>query len=194
MGIQELCPKLAQDPCTRPQLLLMLKEVDSDGNGTLDFREFITLMGRLRELEQREQVEKERTWVDETGLNLAEVEEFREIFLAHTGGQNFLPAAELRKMLGEICPLGDRNLSDLQNHINIVMNERKKKDKETNWANMEMDFPEFILLFHRLLAQNFAGICERIGSSPCCKKKKKKKPPGLPPLKKKKKKKKKKKS
>jgi len=164
--IEEAFPSMAHDPIVRPQLARMIKDADRDGSGSLDFRDFMALMERLRELEHRDQRQKEKTAVAETGFSPREVEEFRELFLSSGNGNNLLSAEELREMLCLICPLGDKNTNELNGHLcSVVTRDMKGSEAKSPPADVApsfIDFPDFICLMNRLLQVNFAGIKERV--------------------------------
>jgi EF hand/EF-hand domain pair len=80
---------LGQNP-TEAELQDMINEVDADGNGTIDFPEFLTMMARkMKDTDSEE-----------------EIKEAFKVF--DKDGNGFISAAELRHVmtnLGEIIPL-----------------------------------------------------------------------------------------
>merc|ERR1719444_486317 len=78
--VKRVFPDMATDPKLRPQLMEILKEADEDGNGELDFEDFLRLMRTVCELRNRNQLEKEKVAVQDTGFLPHEVHEFRELF------------------------------------------------------------------------------------------------------------------
>merc|ERR1712080_765176 len=104
-------------------------------------------------MEQRDQRKKELRAVEDTGFTVHEVEEFRELFLA-SGDGNSLSFQDLRKMLCTICPLGDKNATELNGHLRKITQRRNKAGGVEDIS--DMDFPEFLWLMHRLLDTNFA--------------------------------------
>merc|ERR1711933_415528 len=172
--LEELFPKMAHDPAMRPQLVKLMKEVDTDGSGNLDFRDFVQLMDRFRELQMQDQVDKEKRAVEETGFSPREVEEFRDLFLSTGQGAKELTFRDVQGLLRNICPLGDKNIAELSSHFAGVKSINHGKTNSLTRAydedggrkvNMStvVDFPEFLWLMQRLLDTNFAGIRQQIG-------------------------------
>jgi len=165
--IEQVFPVMAHDPEVRPQLVLMMKEVDTDGNGSLDFKDFIRLMDQLRELQLKDQRDKEVKAVQETEFSSREVEEFRELFLNSTSGNRALMFEILVSMLSSICPLGSKNIGVLREHLHDIIADHRQggtANSENQEVADDLDFPEFLWLIHRLLAVNFAGIRDLISA------------------------------
>eukprot|EP00929_Paragymnodinium_shiwhaense_P021254 TRINITY_DN13914_c0_g1_i1.p1 TRINITY_DN13914_c0_g1~~TRINITY_DN13914_c0_g1_i1.p1 ORF type:complete len:1070 (-),score=317.92 TRINITY_DN13914_c0_g1_i1:107-3316(-) len=168
--IEECFPALAADVDMRPKLIHLLQEVDQDGNGSLDFQDFLRLIMQFLELAQRDQIEREQKAIEETGFAAKEVEEFRELFLAspnlvEISNGKMLPFDEVRRMLGTICPLGDKNLGELNAILQRMVSRTRPKDHTAD----SVTFPEFLLLMSALLKSNFAGIKEstrKFGADP----------------------------
>jgi len=159
--IENLFPQMANDLGMRPKLVELLKEVDQDGDGALDFSDFLRLMRQFRDLEDRERAAKEWTAVEETGFMPAEVAEFRELFLLSNGTlENQLTLDEVKTMIAQICPLGDQNNKDLTNMFHLITRKHHMKNAQAETKDTA-DFPEFLYLMQRLLDSNFAFIRER---------------------------------
>lgn len=155
--IEEIFPVMASDKAMRPELLQILKEVDADGNGCLDFPDFLRLMKQFQELQDRERVQKELTAIRETGFDATEVAEFRELFLAADDGTGELSLQEITRMICMIVPLGDQLKSELTDMFRQVTGRQMHVEGSRN----EADFPEFLWLMKKLLQKNFANINER---------------------------------
>jgi len=76
-----MLPERAIDPNERPGLLKMLKEVDINHDGRLDFSEYLRLMRQLRNLREYQTFSKEQRAIARTLFTKDEVEDFRHIFL-----------------------------------------------------------------------------------------------------------------
>jgi len=79
--IQELMPDKARDPSSRPAILKMLKEVDVNHDGRLDFGEFLRFMRQLRNLREGQVWAKEQRAIQRSLFSKEEVEDFRLLFL-----------------------------------------------------------------------------------------------------------------
>jgi len=183
--IEESFPTMAHDAAMRPMLLQMMSEVDANGNGNLDFREFVQLMERFRELDQQDHHDKERHATEETGFSSREIEDFREIFLASSDPQTQqITEQGVMQLMRAVCPLGHSNAAELRQHMKAVVDkaqhtgftgssaQRKRRSIQGAFqqereleqeVDRNLDFPEFLLLMHRLLDTNFADIKTRTG-------------------------------
>lgn len=148
-------PELSTSAKLRPYLVKLLGEVEADSNGDLDFPDFLRFMRQVHDLQERDKVRKEQHAVREARFSQEEVEGFRELFLgAATPSADEAPAelsfADLARMLGRVCPMGDRNRA----HLSIVF--------ESIVGNKSggADFPEFLRLMRRLLDEKFANLEE----------------------------------
>jgi len=155
--IEEIFPEMASDRAMRPQLLEIMKEVDGNGNGSLDFQDFMNLMKQFRELQDRERVNKEHMAISETGFSVQEVTDFRELFLASDDGSGELTLQEVTRMINMITPLGDKYKAELQGIFHSVTGKQMRVEGSRDQA----DFPEFLWLMRILLDQNFANIQEK---------------------------------
>jgi len=150
--IEDVFPDMASDPKMRPTIAELLKSIDVDGTGSLNFREFVLFMDRFREVEQKEKLEKERRMIERTGFSSREVEDFRELFLGSSEGHNLITGHSIHKMLKDVLPLGHQNTASL----NLIVLEVSGRPDDSNGG--ELDFPDFLILMSRLLATNFANI------------------------------------
>jgi len=157
--IETLFPLVANDPTMRPKLLELLAEVDQDGNGSLDFSDFLQLMRQFNDLTERESAAKEQQAIDESGLTQQEVNDYREIFLenSETYGTR-ITLEETLIIFSRVCPLGDKNANDLATMFHNITGRNLKSNAE---PRDEADFADFLLLIKQMLNLNFAGIQDR---------------------------------
>jgi len=163
--IEAAFPEMATDTRMRPQLLALMKEVDSDGNGSLDFMDFLRLMKQFREVQDRERVAKEQAAMKDTGFTQQEVGEFRELFLASDDGSGELSLNEATRMIGMICPLGDIfEKQFIEAFREVTARQTRAGVFATEGHRDQADFPEFLWLMKKLLDMNFAHIREKTGA------------------------------
>jgi calmodulin len=112
---------LGQNP-TEAELHDMINEVDADGNGTIDFPEFLTMMARkMRDSDTQD-----------------EIKEAFKVF--DKDGNGYISAAELRHVM---TSLGASLLMYLHHHILVIRNPlrigEKLSDKEVDEMIREAD-------------------------------------------------------
>jgi len=155
--IEDFFPEMAHDKETRPKLLAIMDEVDSDRSGSLNFYDFLRLMQQLRELQDQAKVAKEMEAIKLTGFSVQEVQDFRELFLRGDDGSGELSLAEVKSMINKVTPLGDKYLAELTHIFRQYAGQGRAVEGEPDMA----DFPEFLFIMRRVLEVNFARIKER---------------------------------
>lgn len=131
----------------------LLAEVDVNGDGRLDFGDFLLMMRQYQDKKDEEMLEKERIAVDECKFTRPEVEQFRGIFQGSTseGGFNAtssMSLGEVRRVLTRVVPITEGQVLELSAIIKDV----------TKSAAVITGFPEFLRLMKRLQDTNFANI------------------------------------
>lgn len=145
----------------RPKLDMLMKEVAATGN--LNFADFVLTMRQFYDIQTQERLDKEAQLVAETGFTPHEVQGFRELF--QKSDENWdqeLSLIEVKHMIENVCPLGDRNMEELVTIYKEVRKEQEAKNKKMNGHEDNVDFPEFLLLMRKLLDRNFANIQDRL--------------------------------
>jgi len=95
---------LGQNP-TEDELQVMLNEVDSDGNGTIDFNEFLSMMAKkLKETDSDDEIREAFFVFDKDGDGYISSSELRQVML--TLGEQ-LTDAEVDEMIREADTDGD---------------------------------------------------------------------------------------
>eukprot|EP00927_Polykrikos_kofoidii_P055826 TRINITY_DN50020_c0_g1_i1.p1 TRINITY_DN50020_c0_g1~~TRINITY_DN50020_c0_g1_i1.p1 ORF type:complete len:1102 (+),score=186.79 TRINITY_DN50020_c0_g1_i1:137-3442(+) len=156
--VEAAFPLLAHDPSMRPRLLHLMQECDSDRSGSLDFEDFLRFSAQFMELTQKDQLERETNAIVQTSFTKREVEEFRELFLSGGNNQTGLAYEDVKFMLSNTCPLGDKNLQELNGILASIVSASGSSAIATGL----LDFPDFLLLMHQLLEVNFADIQQKI--------------------------------
>lgn len=147
--IEDLFPKYAHSAERRPQLARLIKEADADGSRSLDFKEFVTLMRRIRDQEDEEKAAKERGIAREAGFSHLEVRDFRELFLGEDEeGLGGLTFEQVHRMVSRTCHLGDTNCKILAGFFAEAVG-----DVDDNLA----DFSALLQIMRRVLDEGFAN-------------------------------------
>jgi len=158
--LEDLFPDLAASAKMRPQLVKLMKEVydgDTEQAG-LDFQEFLRLMRQFHDFQERDRLVREQDAIQATKFTLAEVEEFRSLFMGGTDDEvrTKLTLSDLQRMVEAICPLNHKHIADLREIFKQVCCE--EADTETKMLG---HFPEFLLIMRKLIDMNFANIVDR---------------------------------
>merc|ERR1712217_967447 len=96
----------------RPKLDKLMREVDKHSCGSLDFQDFVRMYRQFQDLQTQEKNDKERRVVEETGFTTQEVQDFRGLFLA-SGRDKELSLADVKRLVGKICPMSEKMTADL---------------------------------------------------------------------------------
>ena len=99
---------LGQNP-TEAELQEMINEVDADGNGTVDFPEFLTMMARkMKDTDTEEEIREAFKVFDKNGDNLISAAELRHVMT--TLGEK-LTDQEVDEMIREADVDGDGQIN-----------------------------------------------------------------------------------
>merc|ERR1712117_277117 len=99
-------------------------------------------------------------------MGVQEVQEFRDLFLSAAPGRNHeLSFGEVRRMIHNIIPLGDKYVKELRGIFNEITTHDAGSSTPSTPRSLRspntMDFPEFLWLMMRLLDSNFARIRDK---------------------------------
>lgn len=164
LSIKELMPVLAslgREPKSviqREKLTKLISDVDSDGSGEIDFREFLQLMRRFIEEAQQEQLRKERGILQKTGFTDEEVAQWRDVFVKFDDDDSGeFDHHEGKKLLQAVgVTLNDRNMHEQYMQIFREVDVDK---------NNQIDFPEFLLMMRKVIQLDFGGLATRTNLS-----------------------------
>lgn len=152
--IEDTFPEMAHDKEMRPQLQKMIKEVDQDGSGTMEFVDFLHLMQQFRDAQITTKVTKERIAIAETGFTYDEVKEWRELFLTVADPNSFhVSFDDVKDMVYSVCHF--RRGGELDEFRDIFDSATRQEDRA---ASNFIDFPEFIRVVQKLFDIDFAQI------------------------------------
>lgn len=153
--IAEYFPEATKSREGRAEMQLIIKDVDVDGNGALDFLEFLVLMRRCDDIRDEGDIQLEGTVAAALGIEPEELEGFRQIFASKANWVGELTPEAVLEILSNITELSDEDAQELNKIIREVHPEHK----------LIMRFPQFLQVMKRLTEQNHANInhhCERV--------------------------------
>jgi len=137
----------------------VLRDIDEDGSGTVEFFEFLALMRVVRDNEQAEKQEMERKAVEDTKFARDELRQFREVFRTFdTDDSGDMDFDELQQMVALLVggqAMGDKGAKELR-----VILEAADED-----GSGVMDFPEFLRILRMLVDQNWRGFSDRLSAA-----------------------------
>jgi Ca2+-binding EF-hand superfamily protein len=155
--IAEVFPESARDAESHAKAAEILKEVDEDGNGKLEFYEFLQLMRLMQNQVDQRRLDKEKTAVEATGFQREEVVEFRKIFqMFDSDGSGEMSIDEFIQLIGSIVTVkGDAKVQELKNMITEV----------DDGGDRELDFPEFLRIMRKIQDEDWNNINETLAPS-----------------------------
>ena len=110
---------LGQNP-SEEELKIMIEEVDADGSGTIDFKEFLGLMARkMKETDTEEELIEAFKVFDRDGNGLISAHELR--FVMTTAGEQ-LSEDEIEEMIREADVDGDGYI-DYEEFVRMMMSQ-----------------------------------------------------------------------
>lgn len=153
---QDLLPEMATDPKYRPELIRLLREADTSGEGRMSFNEFLSLARDLEDGVRKEKNRKEQQALDQLPFTRAQVKGFREIFVENDlEGTDSLTFPTVASLLNTLVPLGDRRVQQL---AEIFQKQCQSFQRTADMEEWSMDFPDFLKLMNAVLDVDFCGI------------------------------------
>jgi Ca2+-binding EF-hand superfamily protein len=151
--IADLFPDSGRDAATHHKAAQILHEVDQDGDGKLEFDEYLQLMRLIQDAADLQKIEKEQTAVQATGFLREEVAEFRKVFqVFDSDASGEMSFDEFISLIATLVPDQDTNMSrELQNMLKDI-------DKD---GNRSLDFPEFLRIMRRVQDDNWGEVNQR---------------------------------
>lgn len=153
---QDLLPEMATDPKYRPELIRLLREADTSGEGRMSFTEFLGLARDLEDGVRKEKSRKEQQALDQLPFTRAQVKGFREIFVENDLEQrDSMTFPTVASLLNTLVPLGDRRVQQLAELFQKYCQSFQSTPDMEEWT---MDFPDFLKLMNAVLDVDFCGI------------------------------------
>lgn len=148
----DMYPADAMSKDARPKLQKLLQAVDTDGNGRLDFGDFLRLNRQYQTELENERILKEQLAIEETGFEASEVEGYRSLFQQESGQtkESSLTFSHIHSMINRIVSLGAKHNEELKEIIGSIDGSEGKHD-----------FPEFLRIMKQVQDLNLANINEK---------------------------------
>jgi calmodulin len=144
---EDLYPDLCESSLYRPKLLEIMKTTE---RGKVEFREFLKLARKCRDLSDRQKVLREREAMKITGFSQLEVKEFRDLFL-EKGDREKMALPQLLEMLAPLVPMGQKNSIALAEIFSEVVQRNGKSEEAA-------EFSDFLLIFRRMIDLDTGNI------------------------------------
>eukprot|EP00415_Alexandrium_ostenfeldii_P003912 UN3912 len=162
--VRSMFPVL-EDGGIRVKLTSLLKEVDNDFSGSLDFQDFLRIFRQFSDLKQMENASKETRAVEATKFTAEEVSEFRQLFRKwYDHKQQELGLEQFLQMIDSCCELTRPRLQLLTTEFSKVRATRstflKKAPKPAKAEDDKVDFPEYLRLMRSLVDMNFMDFAD----------------------------------
>jgi Ca2+-binding EF-hand superfamily protein len=160
-----LFPKAQEDSKAHEKVRQTLKEIDeTDGDGKLDFDEYLKLMRLLQDEEDMAKYNRERGAVASSGFSRTEVSEFRSIFQSFdSDSSGVMTFDEFGGLLEAIFPVNVVHGAKMTKELHVVFNDVMGIDEYGE--SLPVDFPGFLLIMKRLQDEDFGGINEQVAAS-----------------------------
>eukprot|EP00746_Dinoflagellata_sp_MGD_P003861 gnl/MRDRNA2_/MRDRNA2_107481_c0_seq1.p1 gnl/MRDRNA2_/MRDRNA2_107481_c0~~gnl/MRDRNA2_/MRDRNA2_107481_c0_seq1.p1 ORF type:complete len:960 (+),score=200.42 gnl/MRDRNA2_/MRDRNA2_107481_c0_seq1:57-2882(+) len=148
--LEDMFPWATRSDVEQARLRQILARVDSDGDNTIDFKDFLQLCRQYQDERDEEQLTREAAAVEKTGFKPEEVAEFRNVFKsADMDCNQYLSNFEIRHLLSRI--VGSFSETSGKELVGIF------REFSGDGAR-QLDFSDFLLLMKRLMDMNFADI------------------------------------
>eukprot|EP00929_Paragymnodinium_shiwhaense_P004883 TRINITY_DN10613_c0_g1_i1.p1 TRINITY_DN10613_c0_g1~~TRINITY_DN10613_c0_g1_i1.p1 ORF type:complete len:409 (+),score=124.84 TRINITY_DN10613_c0_g1_i1:67-1293(+) len=151
----------------------MIKNIEVDKNGSIDFTAFLCLLRRLYERQEAETRKREHSLIIRSGMALQECEDWLQVFQekeTETGGG--IGMGDVKELFGEI------RLCWSYSQSNLLTTWLHECDED---CSGHIDFGEFCVLVQRMWDTNFANIREKTAEALEAKKKPRRRRSGVNP-------------
>jgi Ca2+-binding EF-hand superfamily protein len=148
--LEDMFPNASKTDAEHERLKQMLSRIDTDGNPSIDFKEFLQLCRQYQDERDENMLTREAAAVEKTGFKPEEVAEFRNVFRsADMDANQYLSGVEIRHLLSRI--VGSFSETAGKELVGIF------REFSGDGAR-QLDFPDFLLFMKRLIDMNFADI------------------------------------
>jgi len=144
----EFFPDSTKSKKGQQQIQEAVAQVDRDGNGELDFNEFLFLMRKCDDARDANDLQLELQVVKECEFSAEEVEGWRQIFTQNADRRGELPSETVVELLGNLVELTLEVVDDITRMVQEVHPEGREVAR----------FPQFLTLVKQLTQNNYAYV------------------------------------
>lgn len=141
--LEELYPSIRTDLETHARARRLLEAADENGDGVLEFSEFLRMMRLFRYEVRSQQMAREKAAIQETGFSKEEVQEFHKVFdMFDMDASGDLEPDEFENMILQLVPVTKQASHKMLDTIRAVGMD----------GSRELGFPEFLKIMGALVA------------------------------------------
>jgi len=139
--LKELFSGFEENENTQRRATLMLKQVDENNDGKLDFKEYLQMMRLYQDQADSERYIQETAVAEKCGYSRSELKDYRQLFqMFDSDASGELSHEECMSMFAPLLPEGQSATEDLARVLNKV-------DED---GNRELNFAEFLRMMYTL--------------------------------------------
>jgi len=147
--LAELFPGANECISTHKKLRELLAEVDENGDGMLDWMDYIHMMRVIDDRTLAVNLTKEQEAIQSSKFSREEIKEFRHVFaMFDTDASGDLSEDEFMKLIMGIVPMHGDRMKDLQALLSAADDD----------GNKQLDFAEFVKVMRGMMDKNWHGI------------------------------------
>lgn len=135
----------------------IIKEVDIDRSGDIDFEEFLKLMKKVQLMDGTVERKREHDLIEACRLSDSEIAGYQETFDLHCGDEGF-GLKQFCKLFRGFRDWGPEETQRVGEKMRSIVDSRRNLYPEDSETDPILSFGEFITLISRLIDEDFDGI------------------------------------
>jgi len=141
-------PDALKSRTEQQDVVRLIKEIDVDGNQTIDFIEFLHLVRKCDDMRDAADLKLEKEVVKACGFSQEETDGFRQVFTENIGWTGELDVPALAELLGTVIYLTEARTAELVELVKSVHPHGRPVAR----------FPQFLKLIKQLTEDNYGGV------------------------------------